>query len=300
MALNSARFFGLASLLSFGLAACGSPEAILPDRYSETDQFVSIIKTSIARNPDLALVNDIDHSRLAVEAGSSMGPARVVLFSDVQLETAMIRLNPLVALDLPMRVLAYESPDDASSKLTYNSFDYISSRYQLADNTTKDVSAHYRDNIKHVLAGTPSSALVQLEDNRMQPDGIVTFDSPYDFDKTLEIIYDAIDAQDDTVRFGAVDFQANAKAIGVDLLPAYLILFGGPAPGGQAMADAPTLGLDAFCQKFLVWTDPQGITHLSFNDLLAIADRQNVHKAIALRVINKRLSTVFGDALDAD
>jgi uncharacterized protein (DUF302 family) len=76
-----------------------------------------------------------------------------------------------------------------------------------------------------------------------------------------------------------------------------LILFGGPAPGAKAMSEAPTLGLDAFCQKFLLWQDNLGKTHLSFNDLLSLADRQGVNKSIALRVINYRLKSVFEEAL---
>lgn len=63
------------------------------------------------------------------------------------------------------------------------------------------------------------------------------------------------------------------------------------------MSNAPTLGLDGFCQKFLIWQDQAGRAHLSFNDLLALADRQRVPKALALRVINSRLSKVFEDAL---
>ena len=63
------------------------------------------------------------------------------------------------------------------------------------------------------------------------------------------------------------------------------------------MSDAPTLGLDAFCQKFLVWQDAAGKVHLSFNNLLAIAERQDVGKSIPLRAINYRLNSVFEDVL---
>jgi len=66
------------------------------------------------------------------------------------------------------------------------------------------------------------------------------------------------------------------------------------------MAEAPTLGLDAFCQKFLIWEDASGQIKLSFNDLLALAERQDVDKAMALRVINYRLNKTFGDALAQD
>ena len=76
------------------------------------------------------------------------------------------------------------------------------------------------------------------------------------------------------MHFGAVDFRANARELGIEIAPSYLILFGGPGPGGKAMVEAPTLGLDGFCQKFLIWEDASGRINLSFNDLLALADRQ--------------------------
>ena len=99
------------------------------------------------------------------------------------------------------------------------------------------------------------------------------------------------------MHFGVVDFQANARDLGIEIAPSYLILFGGPGPGGKAMVEAPTLGLDGFCQKFLIWEDASGQIKLSFNDLLALAERQGVKKAIALRVINYRLKKTFGNAL---
>ena len=75
-------------------------------------------------------------------------------------------------------------------------------------------------------------------------------------------------------------------------------MFGAPAPGAKAMAKAPTLGLDAFCQKLLVWEDAAGTVRVSFNDLLALADRQGVPKSLALRVINRRLKATFSEALE--
>ena len=66
------------------------------------------------------------------------------------------------------------------------------------------------------------------------------------------------------------------------------------------MAEAPTLGLDAFCQKLLVWEDQDGVVRISFNDLLALADRQGVKVNPALRLINFRLNREFEGAARAD
>ena len=100
------------------------------------------------------------------------------------------------------------------------------------------------------------------------------------------------------MTFGRVDFTTRSAKYGVVLQPTVLILFGGPGPGGKAMESAPTLGLDAFCQKLLIWQDAGGTVHVTFNDLLALADRQKVSGGVPLRFINRRLKKTFSEALE--
>ena len=208
-------------------------------------------------------------------------------------------IEQLVALDLPLRILAYEPHPGERSRVIYNSFEYLQSRYALAGQESSVHRQRYTQAMEDALQGIDKGAVTEFADNSMQPDGIVTITSPFDFEETLARVNAAIDAQGDTVRFGLVDFQANAAELDVALRPTTLILFGGPGPGGKAMADAVTLGLDAFCQKFLVWEDEQGVVHLSFNDLLDLAERQQVPKRLPLRVVNFRLNSVFSEALEA-
>lgn len=294
------NYSGLVLGLSLLLQACSGGDPVGAERYTQTDHFVSIIQSNIEGDPELKLVADIDHSRLGHEAGSPMPPSRVLVFSDAQLESELIQLNPLVALDLPLRILAYESGEQYRSSVIFNSFDYLVSRYQLSGNLLPDLASRYGDAISTAMSDIPRDAVVSFETSDMQPDGIITLESPYDFEETVSRVRAAIDSQDDTMYFGAVDFQANARGRGIELLPSYMILFGGPGPGGKAMAGAPTLGLDGFCQKFLIWQDKDGVTRLSFNDLLALARRQGVSIPPVLRVVDFRLNSVFGKALEAE
>lgn len=101
--------------------------------------------------------------------------------------------------------------------------------------------------------------------------GLIEWDSDDPIEDTVKRVKDAVLSQGDTVWFGEVDYQQDAAAIGVDIPPAILLLFGGPAPGGEAMADYPKLGLDAFCQKLLVYQDGQGNVKVAFNDIVAFA-----------------------------
>ena len=296
MIKGSIRFLFVASV-ALVVSGCGGPEPIPAERYIETDQLISQIDENLTASASLSKVVDIDHSRLGQQAGSAMPPARVLIFSDSQLESELIKLNPLVALDLPLRVLAFEDGRDNVSKIIYNNFDYLISRYQLDAGSLSELREKYNEDMSLAIKGLPPTAVASFPSDAMSPDGIVTIESPYGYEETIERVNAAINAQSDTLHFGTVDFQANARALGIETAPTYLILFGGPAPGGKAMLESPTLGLDGFCQKFLIWEDSSGRINLSFNDLLALADRQGVKKALALRVINYRLNKTFGDAL---
>ncbi|MEH6587367.1 MAG: DUF302 domain-containing protein [Halioglobus sp.] len=287
----------LVTSLTALLLACGADEPIGPERYAGSDALVTTMKANVSAADSLTEVIDIDHSRLGSEVGSTMPPARVLIFSEPQLESELIAISPLLALDLPLRALAYESAPGAGSSVSYNSFDYLVSRYQLDAVQTANLRAAYDGAMSAAIGDIDRKNLTAFADDSMQPDGIITINSPYDFAETLARVNAAIDSQGDTVRFGSVDFQANAKSLGIDLPHSHMILFGGPGPGGKAMADAVTLGLDGFCQKFLIWEDSNGQINLSFNDLLALADRQEVPKRLALRVINYRLNSVFSEAL---
>ena len=277
------------------LAGCAEDEPLTAERYRDPDALFSSMESNVLASNSLEKIMEIDHSRLGKEAGSDMPPARVLIFSNPRLEAQLIKQNPLVGIDLPLRALAYESIPDGSSKVIYNSFEFIRSRYGLDANA--ELESAYKASMSEALEGIKPGQIASFSQESMDPDGITTIDSPYDFPTTLEKVMAGINSQDDTVSFGSVDFQKRSQALGITTNPATMILFGGPAPGAKAMSKAPTLGLDAFCQKFLVWQDDNNKVYLSFNDLLDLAERQDVGKSVALRVINYRLSKVFNEVL---
>ena len=284
-------------LLTIALAGCGGPEPVTAERYEAPDSLFRIVDENVAASATLEKIVEIDHSRLGAEAGSVMPPARVLLFSNPELEAKLLGIQPLIAIDLPLRVLAYESAPGGEARIIYNSFDYLQSRYSLGN--LPELRAMFDASMAQVLQGVEPGQVMAFANDVMRPNGIITLVSPFEFEETVERLTAAIDAQDDTVWFGRVDFQARAIAQGVDIEPALLLLFGGPAPGAKAMAGAPTLGLDAFCQKLLVWEDESGTVSVSFNDLLAIAERQEVSRNVALRVINRRLDSTFQASLES-
>lgn len=272
------------------------PEPIAESRYVDPDRLYQAIVANVRSHPEFEVIVDIDHSRLGARAGSPMPPAHVLIWSDPKLEAAILNTNPIAAVDLPLRILVYEDQTTGKAAVIYNSYEFVARRHSLPEDSS--LRDGYESAVSKAIQGIPDSDIKRFPSDRMPDAGLVTLTSTHDFETTRNRIQDVIHSQSDTVDFGEVDFAARSKAHGIELRPLRLILFGGPAPGGKAMASAPTLGLDAFCQKLLIWQDGDGKVFVTFNDLLTLAKRQDVAASLPLRVINRRLKESLSSALE--
>lgn len=290
--LNKISLLLLIPYLLIGCASDGI-ENLTPDRYQATDALYDQVKANVELNSNAEFVLEVDHSRFAKEAGGFLPPSRVLLFSNPRLEAELLITNPLTAMELPLRVLAYEDTD-GSSKIIFNSGEYLANRHGL-DNP--QLITRYDQALTEVTQGIDEGQIAHFEHNALTENGLITWKSAYDFETTVERVYEAIHSQDDTVVFGEVDYQAQLAKNKQTINPTTLILFGGPIPGAKAMNGAPTLGVDAFCQKFLVWEDNLGNTYLTVNDLLALSERQGYGWSLPLQVIMYRLTNLFEEAV---
>ena len=235
----------------------------------------------------------IDHSRLAAAEGVPMPPAHVHIFSDSVANSAILQANIRAGLDLPFRILSYS--EKGTPSLAYTSSDFIAKRHGIND---QEIFSAFEEKLDGVL-----SQLTDLPEPKAAPVGadkdfgVLELVSNYDVPETVARIRKAVTAQPDTVWFAEIDFQAEARESGVDIAPAQLLLFGGPAPGGVAMAEFPAIGLDAFCQKLLVYRDDQGNTRVIFNDIAAFAELHYGSSAKPHAMLNKRLTKTFSTAI---
>lgn len=271
---------------------CSDSPAALKD-YQAVDALYEKVATNLETNESLRMILEIDHSRLGAKEGSFMPPSRVMMFSNEVLENAFLRQNSQVAMELPLRVLFYKESNSKEAKVIYNSLEYIVKRYSIViDEKMREM---FNGSMSYLLKGIDSNNIASFENDSIDASAIITLKSPYDFEKTLVAVNNAIKSQGDTVIFGEVDYQKQLEG---KVQKTKLLLFGGPKPGAKAMKNAVTLGLDAFCQKLLVWEDSKENVYVSYNDLLLLAERQNVDKSVALRVINWRLNRTFSNALN--
>jgi uncharacterized protein (DUF302 family) len=79
---------------------------------------------------NLTLFAQIDHSDLARRVGLTMQEAHVLIFGNPKGGTPLMIASPLLALDLPLKVLVWQSADGRVWVST-NSVAYLSERYAL-------------------------------------------------------------------------------------------------------------------------------------------------------------------------
>lgn len=236
----------------------------------------------------------IDHARLADVEGVEMPAARVQIFSDPSVNTALLQQDLRIGLDLPFRVLSFDAA--GITTVSYTSSAFLAARHGVSDAAAL---SGFDAQLEKVLGqlGTDSPEPVSTT-GVSKGFAILELQSRYDVAETAARLKEAVTAQSDTIWFGDLDFQSEAADLGVTLKPARLLLFGGPAPGGVAMAQYPGIGLDAFCQKLLVYEGADGNALVLFNDIEALA---NLHYGSSIpphKMLNERLTATFRAAIE--
>ncbi len=74
----------------------------------------------------------IDHSGEAATAGQVLPNTKLVIFGNPTLGTPLMRATPLVALDLPLKILIWER-DDQQVCVSYNAPAHLADRYGISD-----------------------------------------------------------------------------------------------------------------------------------------------------------------------
>lgn len=246
-------------------------------------------------NTGMTLIASLDHHRMAKEVGVYTPPAIAGIFSDARINTAILaKSTPLVGLDLPFKYLCYSEADTLKANLTYTSTDFIAKRHSLSDETL----AEYNSKLNKSLASFDTTVISPSNIEGVEEGfGMVKIQSDFDFETTVENLKAIVNAQSDTRWFGEIDYKSEAKAFDVELNSNTLLLFGGPAPGGKAMMTTPKIGLDAFCQKLLVYQNDNDEVWIAFNDIVAFSELYYGSSTKPQNMINKRLTMTFTKAV---
>jgi uncharacterized protein (DUF302 family) len=104
--------------------------------------------------------------------------------------------------------------------------------------------------------------------------GLVTVDSPLDAAATIHWLETTLASKGVTI-FAKVDHAAGAQAVGLPLGPTTVLIFGNAQAGTKLMQIDQRIGID-LPLKFLVWSDADGKTHVSYFDPASIAARYGI------------------------
>jgi uncharacterized protein (DUF302 family) len=113
--------------------------------------------------------------------------------------------------------------------------------------------------------------------NAMAVDGLNTRRSSFGPEETMKRLEAEVTAKGLTV-FAHVDHAAGAAAVGLQLRPTDLLIFGNAKGGTPLMQSVQSIGID-LPLKMLVWQDADGVTWLSYNDPSWLAHRHGLDEA---------------------
>lgn len=262
------------------------------EHYASLDRMLGDVQSSI--DPDFTSIM-IQHSRLAKQSGEQLTPSTVLLFSDPEINSAILQVDPLAGLDLPYRVLFYTS-EQGNETVTATRADFLKKRHQLHDEALLN---RFDQKLDDALKKLNRSQIKPLNIDRLTHHyGLVVHQSNHDFETTLKRFKDeVIGNNSDTIWFGEIDYTADAEKLGITLPRMKLLLFGAPAPGAKAMRAFKTLGLDAFCQKVLL-IEQDGVVNLYSNDVVEFARLHYNDTHPSHRVINFRLNRAYSSIVD--
>lgn len=283
-------------IILLGFISCGNNSTMSERSISKietsVDSLDKIIKKAITKY-DWQV--SLDHHRMAKEEGEYTPPAIATVFSDSKINSRILENNDqLIAIDLPFKMLAYYEPEDNAVKIAYTSTDFILKRHDLHATLFSEFSSR-QDSILNLF---DKSIISEANfDPVTKGYAIIKIKSDYNFQLTVSKLKETIKGISGAKTFGIIDYKDDAKSHNIEINPTTLILFGAPEPGAKAMVKTPKLGLDAFCQKLLIFENQEGEVWVAFNDIEEFSRLYYDTTTLPQKMINRRLKKTIAKSI---
>ena len=130
--------FLMSAVLSASAFASDAGIIAKPSPYSVAETIDRV--ESAAKAKGILIVARVDHGGAAEKVGMSLGPTQLLLLGNPKGGTPLMAAVPSIAIDLPMKVLAWQ---DADGKVWvgYNDPQYLKQRHGLTDEQAKPLGA---------------------------------------------------------------------------------------------------------------------------------------------------------------
>src|ERR1700752_3764610 len=106
--------------------------------HQSVDQTVQKLE-GILQAKGVKLFAMIDHSGEAEKAGMKMRPTKLLIFGNPKGGTPLMIAAPSIAIDLPLKVLVWESAD-GKVQISYNATSYLQARHGLPPDLAQNIT----------------------------------------------------------------------------------------------------------------------------------------------------------------
>jgi uncharacterized protein (DUF302 family) len=111
---------------------------VLPTNHTVADILQRVV--ALARTRGITVFAQIDFSGDAARSGLTLFPTGLVLFGNPVAGTPLIAAAPTVAIDLPLKILAWHD-EEGHTWVAYNEPDYLQARHHFPAELTKNIAA---------------------------------------------------------------------------------------------------------------------------------------------------------------
>ena len=112
--------------------------AHVASRYSVSETLGRL--EALAKSRGLTVFARINFSGDAQKVGLTMHPAQLLIFGNPKAGTPLMIVSPSIAIDLPLKALAWEA-GDGKVWLSYNKPEYLMERHGIPKELLKNISA---------------------------------------------------------------------------------------------------------------------------------------------------------------
>ena len=253
----------------------------------KADDAYAALKSALEVNPNIGIVAEVDHQANAASVNLILNSTRIIFFGNPNLGTPLMQKNQLAGLDLPQKIVIYEN-EQKEVYAGFNNVTYLSTRHNLEGVETLPT---IQGALTNFSTESCSGTHVEAENSTTElEEGIITKNVNGNCNAAYKRLRTAIENNPALTIIAEVDHQENAANVGLELNPTRIIIFGNPNLGTPLMQSAQTTALD-LPQKMLVWTDDDGVGHVSYNDPKYLAKRHGI-------VDNEDTLTTISGALD--
>jgi uncharacterized protein (DUF302 family) len=109
----------------------------VPSRHSVPETLGRL--ESILTEKGITVFARVDHSGEAAKAGLTMRPTQLLIFGSPKAGTPLMVTAPSLAIDLPLKALAWQDADDRVW-LSYNAPDYLQRRHNIPSELLKNIA----------------------------------------------------------------------------------------------------------------------------------------------------------------